>query len=168
MARKNGTQSDQERTFIEIIRIAMDKMNGKCQPTQIADYLLRENYPRSDLQTKMDGINPYLREGVARAIKDVIRNSTQFQDDDQFAFSDIHPNLMPIVQELHSNRYYVEELKDYVSVAKLIAYPAYLDSARKYMRKKAVETGKEADVLDKLYNKVMRMAKTNQPSLELV
>ena len=135
--------------FYVLIDHAREKVG--TNPGRIADEIMDRAFPET--------VGAALSEGCElKAVKSYIRKPGK--DTRQRTFEDVHPDLMPHVKKLGAVAYYVPRLDggEHVSVPDLIAKPADLDAARKFMRLKGEETLHEADLLDELYEAVRASA----------
>lgn len=121
---------------------------------RITDEVMEAAFPETVGSALTEGCDLMLREGVLNAVKLYIKKPPA--DERQRTFNDVAPDLMPHVKKLGNAAYWVPRLNggEHVSVPDLIARPADLDAARKYMRLKGEETLHEADLLDELYEAV--------------
>jgi hypothetical protein len=126
---------------------------GRNAP-KIADHIMRQAFPRTVEESEREGAAKIFRRGVIDAVKNII--SVPVNPESQTDFSDIDPAFAVIARRLKKSHYYVEdEIEQYVVVRELIENPAWLDSARKLMRRKGDENLAEAKVLDELYAAVI-------------
>lgn len=125
---------------------------------RIADEVMERAFPETVGAAVHEGCDLMLRIGVLNAVKSYIRKPGA--DTRQRTFEDVHPDLMPHVKKLGAVAYFVPRLNggEHVNVPDLIARPADLDAARKFMRLKGEETLHEADLLDELYEAVRAQA----------
>ena len=116
---------------------------------RIADDIMETAFPMTCSQAREEGALRMLRTGIVTEIKRILRN----RDDGsgQADFADICAEFAPLVKDLRSKSYFVESAAEYVAIPDLIAEPALLDDARRFMRRKGVECLAEADRLDALY-----------------
>lgn len=123
---------------------------------RIADDLLATYCPESKAATERDGLAVILRRGLVDHVTRILKGAND--DDGQIDLSEIEPTYVPLVRALKSKSYYVESLAEQVPVARLIAAPALLDDARRFMRRKGAECIEEARRLDDLYAAIIEAA----------
>jgi hypothetical protein len=137
---------------------------GRSAP-RITDYVFGKAFPETVKSAEAEGAMKLLRNGGIVEVKRVFRTAPE--GNGQSDFGQIDASFKPYVQSLQRPSYFVPELEEEVLVAELICEPAYLDSARRFMRKKGVECLAEARRLDELYRVVVkdgpRTAKTVTP-----
>ena len=97
-----------------------------------------------------EGAFSMFRQGVLSSITTILRKSPP-TNSSQIDLAEISQEFRSIVSELKSRAYFVEAMGEQVAVETLIADPALLDDARKFMRRKSIECAEEADRLDRLY-----------------
>ncbi len=116
---------------------------------RIADDIMEAAFPLTCSQAREEGALRMLRTGIVSEVKRILRN----RDDGsgQADFSEICAAFAPLVKDLRSKSYFVESAEEYVAIPDLIAEPALLDDARRFMRRKGIECLGEADRLDALY-----------------
>jgi hypothetical protein len=136
--------------------VLIDQARGKVGENagRITDEVLEAAFPETFGTAMTEGCDLMLREGVLNAVKAYIKRPPA--SDRQRTFEDVVPGLMSHVKKLGNAAYWVPRLNggEHVSVPDLIACPADLDAARKFMRLKGEETLHEADLLDELYEAV--------------
>ena len=131
---------------------AVDRV-GRSAP-RIVDYILKSIFPRTADAAAAEGAARILRSGCIAEVKRVLHRPGGGLD--QADFGDIDAAFLPIVKSLQRPSYFVPERDEEVPVAELIASPAELDAARRFMRRKGMECLAEADRLDRLYSAVLR------------
>lgn len=129
---------------------------GSRNAPRIADDLLARNFPESMAATERDGLSAILRRGLVEHVTRILKAAND--DAAQIDLSEVDPSFRSLVRALKSKSYYVEALAEQVSVARLIAEPALLDDARRFMRRKGLECIEEARRLDALYEAVAGVA----------
>lgn len=122
--------------------------------TRIADDLIARAFPRTVEEAAHEGADKMLRSGVIAEVKRILTKN--IDDDETIDMATIDPSFGEIVVRLKKNKYFVEEIGEYVAVAELIKSPKLLDGARKLMRQKGEDCLAEAKVLDELYEAVSR------------
>ena len=146
--------------FAEYVWDAASRV-GRSAP-RIVDAILIDVFPATSDAAETEGATRMLRNGCISEVKRVLRNP---QDDfDQYDFEDIDPAFVPLVKQLQRPSYYMPERDEEVTVQELIASPALLDRARRFMRKKGLECLAEAACLDRLFEAVT--ANMPQPRAE--
>lgn len=138
--------------FYELVNRARAKVGDNAG--RITDEVMETAFPGTTKAALSEGCDLMLREGVSTAVKNYIRKPGV--DTRQQSLEDIAPGLLPHVRKLGAVAYYVPRLNggEHVHVVDLVANPADLDAARKFMRLKGQETLHEADLLDELYEAV--------------
>lgn len=121
---------------------------GNSAP-KVVDEILRRAFPATTNAASDEGADKILRKGAISEVTRILKDTTD--PNGQGDFADIDPAFHPLVKPLRSRTYYVESAGEYVSVPMLIADPALLDDARRYMRRKGEECIAEADRLDELF-----------------
>jgi len=116
---------------------------------KIADDMMEDAFPLTCTQARQEGALRMLRTGIITEVKRILR--TQGDAVGQADFADVCEAFAPLVKDLRSKSYFVESAEEYVAIPDLIAEPALLDDARKFMRRKGKECLDEADRLDALY-----------------
>ena len=116
---------------------------------KIADDMMEAAFPLTCTQARQEGAMRMLRTGIITEVKRILR--TQGDAVGQADFADVCEAFAPLVKDLRSKSYFVESAEEYVAIPDLIAEPALLDDARKFMRRKGKECLDEADRLDALY-----------------
>lgn len=116
---------------------------------KVADEMMEDAFPLTCTQARQEGALRMLRTGIITEVKRILRT----QDDavGQADFADVCKAFAPLVKGLRSKSYFVESAEEYVAIPDLIAEPALLDDARRFMRRKGKECLDEADRLDALY-----------------
>ena len=133
--------------FREMVAIAAARVGNNAP--RIADIVIREAFPVTLSAAEDEGADRMLRTGVVTEIKRVLRSGTD--DAEQHDFGDIAPEFQAIARRLGAHSFLVPSLREYVPVTRLVAEPALLDEARKFMRSKGLECIGVADVLDQLF-----------------
>jgi len=118
-------------------------------PPKIADDIIGRLFPRTFAEATIEGAESFLRSGLISEINRIVRSSGD--DGEQQDFSDIDPTFRAVVKNLKSKAYMVPSLGEQVTVRALIANPAWLDEARRFMRQKGEECIAEAVNLDQLF-----------------
>ncbi len=121
---------------------------GNSAPA-IADKIMKRAFPQTVSEAEVEGADRMLRVGVIAEVKRILKHGAA--DEAQADFSDLVPEFAKIARGLKSRTYFVETANEYVDVSGLIAEPALLDDARRYMRRKGEECLAEAKILDELY-----------------
>jgi len=116
---------------------------------KIADDMMEDAFPLTCTQARQEGALRMLRTGIITEVKRILR--TQGDAVGQADFADVCEAFAPLVKDLRSKSYFVESAEEYVAIPDLIAEPALLDDARRFMRRKGKECLDEADRLDALY-----------------
>ena len=116
---------------------------------KIADDMIEDAFPLTCTQARQEGALRMLRTGIITEVKRILR--TQGDAVGQADFADVCEAFAPLVKDLRSKSYFVESAEEYVAIPDLIAEPALLDDARRFMRRKGKECLDEADRLDALY-----------------
>ena len=116
---------------------------------RIADDLMEAAFPLTCSQAREKGALRMLRTGIVSEVKRILRN--RYDGSGQADFSEFCAGFAPLVKDLRSKSYFVESAEEYVAIPDLIAEPALLDDARRFMRRKGIECLAEADRLDALY-----------------
>lgn len=132
-------------------------------PPRIGDDIINRLFPRTVNAAEDEGAGTMLRKGVIAAVKTVLGGIGD--DAGQGDLANIDPTFAPQVHALKRPSYHVEARGELVPIAELIRTPELLDDARKFMRRKSIETAEEADRLDQLYDAVI--AKRDAPGLGL-
>jgi hypothetical protein len=132
--------------FAELVWSTAAKV-GNNAPA-ITDKIIKRAFPQTVAEARIEGADKMLRVGVIAEVKRILKHAT---DDTQIDFSDVAPEFATIARKLKSKTYFVESADEYVDVPSLIADPALLDDARKFMRRKGEECLAEAKILDELY-----------------
>lgn len=126
-------------------------------PARIADVVLQEAFPRSYDATREEGCDGMLRDGVIRSITTYITKPSVIQR--QRHFSDIAPDVLPLVEVLGKTSYLVpsdrgldvdEDTKTigfYVHVAELVHDLEALEAACDFLDMKVGQAKAEADKL---------------------
>lgn len=140
--------------FAEMVWSAAAKV-GNNAPA-ITDKIIKRAFPQTCTEARIEGADKMLRAGVIADVKRILKRGAV--DETQVDFSDMAPEFAKIVQALKSKTYFVESANEYVDVPSLIADPALLDDARKFMRRKGEECMAEANILDELYVALTREA----------
>ena len=125
---------------------------GRSAP-RIVDHILRAVFPKTTTAAEAEGASGMLRTGCIAEVKRVlhsVRNGAGQSD-----FGEIDATFQSFVRRLQRPSYFVPERDEEVSVRELIADPAQLDAARRFMRLKGMQCLDEADRLDRLYEAVM-------------
>ena len=133
--------------FAEAVYDAAKRLGEK--PSLITDDIISSVFPETIEASEREGADKMFRRGVHEEVKRLIKAPAN--DPGTVDFSDRYPELFPIVQRLQSGTYFVESLDEFVPVSRLVEEHELLDDARRYMRRKGMETLAEADVLDELY-----------------
>lgn len=133
--------------FAELVWAAAAKV-GNSAPA-VADRIMKRAFPQTVSEARVEGADKMLRVGVIAEVKRILKHGAA--DEMQADFSDLAPEFAKIARDLKSKTYFVESANEYVDVASMIAEPALLDDARRYMRRKGQECLAEAEVLDELY-----------------
>lgn len=120
---------------------------------KIADDMMEAAFPLTCTQARQEGALRMLRTGIITEVKRILR--TQEDAVGQVDFADICEAFAPLVKDLRSKSYFVESAEEYVAIPELVAEPALLDDARRFMRRKGKECLDEADRLDALYAAVV-------------
>jgi len=116
---------------------------------KITDDMMEDAFPLTCTQARQEGALRMLRTGIITEVKRILR--TQGDAVGQVDFADVCEAFAPLVKDLRSKSYFVESAEEYVAIPDLIAEPALLDDARRFMRRKGKECLDEADRLDALY-----------------
>ena len=130
---------------------------GRSAP-RIVDHILRSVFPNTTDAAETEGAARILRNGCIAEVKRVLhhsRNGTGQSD-----FGEVDASFLPLIRSLQRPSYFVPERDEEVSVRELIADPAQLDAARRFMRLKGMQCLDEADRLDRLYEAVMGQGDT--------
>ncbi|WP_295143806.1 hypothetical protein [uncultured Reyranella sp.] len=125
---------------------------GRSAP-RIVDHILKSLFPNTTDAAESEGASRMLRNGCISEVKRVLHK--RGNADDQVDFREINSTFLPLVRSLQRPSYFVPERDEEVPVRELIADPAQLDAARRFMRLKGMECLDEADRLDRLYEAVM-------------
>jgi hypothetical protein len=133
--------------FAELVWSTAAKV-GNNAPA-ITDKIIKRAFPQTYAEAHIEGADKMLRVGVIADVKRILKRGAF--DETQIDFSDVAPEFAKIAQALKSKTYFVESANEYVDVPNLIADPALLDDARKFMRRKGEECLAEANTLDELY-----------------
>lgn len=133
--------------FAEMVWSAAAKV-GNNAPA-ITDKIIKRAFPQTCTEARIEGADKMLRIGVIADVKRILKRGAV--DETQIDFSDLAPDFAAIARDLKSRSYFVESANEYVDVPSLIADPALLDDARKFMRRKGEECLAEAKILDELY-----------------
>lgn len=131
----------------EIVWAAEAEVGGN--PGKITDAILAENFPRTQAEAEIEGVEKLLRNGLLLEVKRILKTNTG--PTKQIDFAEIEPAFQTFVSNLKRPSYWVEGEEELVSVADLIAHPEKLDDARRFMRRKGEECIEEARKLDDLY-----------------
>jgi len=136
---------------------------GRSAP-RIVDQILRSVFPNTTDAAEAEGASRMLRTGCIAEVKRVLHSARDGAG--QSDFGEIDTSFLSFVRRLRRPSYFVPERDEEVSVKELIADPAQLDAARRFMRLKGMECLDEADRLDRLYEAVMGQgsAETAAPS----
>lgn len=132
--------------FAEQVWVAASRVG--LSPPRITDNILGDLFPETCEAAENEGALKLLRDGCIASVKRVLATAP---DDRQADFGGIDPQFREAVKKLSRPSYHVESLGEEVPVARLIAEPALLDDARKFMRRKGMECLEEARRLDKLF-----------------
>ena len=124
---------------------------GRSAP-RIFKFVMNDALPETVRAAEAEGALRLLHNGGVIEVKRVLRTAPEGLD--QSDFGQVDASFTPFVRSLQRPSYFVPELEEEVLVAELIAQPEYLDSARRFMRKKGVECLNEARRLDELYRVV--------------
>lgn len=141
------------------LRLFYDRMNEAVavhglNPAAVADVIIAEAFPDTLSAAAQEGADTMLRKGVIDFLSSHFKRAPKHHPQQTaFEFPD---HVKPIVAKLKGEAHYVESLGQLVPNAMLVSNPAWLDDARKYKRRKGNETLAEADVLDELYEAVLR------------
>lgn len=122
------------------------------KPPLVANAIIRELFPRTDDASHEEGADNMFRRGVVEAVRQELKRQPAAPS--QTDFGSIDPAFSTVASKLKHYAYYVEKREALLPVAELIASPDLLDDARKYLRRKGMETLEEADRLDELYEAV--------------
>ena len=125
---------------------------GRSAP-RIVDHILKSLFPNTTDAAEAEGASRMLRNGCISEVKRVLHKHGNA--DGQVDFREINATFLPLVRSLQRPSYFVPERDEEVPVRELIADPAQLDAARRFMRLKGMECLDEADRLDRLYEAVM-------------
>jgi len=125
---------------------------GRSAP-RIVDQILRSVFPNTTDAAEAEGASRMLRTGCIAEVKRVLHSARD--GNDQSDFGDVDASFLPLVRQLQRPSYFVPERDEEVPVRDLVADPAQLDAARRFMRRKGMECLDEADRLDRLYEAVM-------------
>lgn len=136
---------------------------GRSAP-RIVDHILRAVFPKTTTAAEAEGASGMLRTGCIAEVKRVLHSVRDGAG--QSDFGEIDASFQSFVRRLRRPSYFVPERDEEVPVRELIADPAQLDAARRFMRLKGMECLDEADRLDRLYEAVMGQgdAETVEPS----
>lgn len=132
----------------EMVWSAALRLGTRSAP-RIADDILSKAYPRTVEEAEVEGAVTALRRGFIADVERIVRSAAG--DDTQIDIGDIDPAFQTIARKLKSNSYYVETRQQQETVSSLVSTPAWLDDARKHMRRKGEECLAEATTLDELY-----------------
>jgi hypothetical protein len=141
--------------FAELVWSAAAKV-GNNAPA-ITDKIMKRAFPQTCAEARIEGADKMLRVGVIADVKRILKHGSI--DETQIDFSELAPEFATIAQKLKSKTYFVESADEYVDVPSLIAEPALLDDARKFMRRKGEECLAEAKILNELYAAVTNEGK---------
>jgi hypothetical protein len=141
--------------FAELVWSAAAKV-GNNAPA-ITDKIMKRAFPQTCAEARIEGADKMLRVGVIADVKRILKHGSI--DETQIDFSELAPAFATIAQKLKSKTYFVESADEYVDVPSLIAEPALLNDARKFMRRKGEECLAEAKILDELYAAVTNEGK---------
>ncbi len=136
---------------------------------RIVDGILKSIFPNTTDAAETEGAARMLRNGCIAEVKRVLhspRDSTGQSD-----FGEVDASFLPLIRQLQRPSYFVPERDEEVFVEELIADPAQLDGARRFMRRKGMECLAEAERLDRLYDAVVRradVAASGAPALPIV
>lgn len=130
---------------------AVDRV-GRSAP-RVVDHILKSLFPNTIDAAESEGASRMLRNGCIAEVKRVLHRLGNA--DDQVDFREIDPSFLPLVRSLQRPSYFVPARDEEVPVRELIADPAQLDAARRFMRLKGMQCLDEADRLDRLYDAVM-------------
>ena len=125
---------------------------GRSAP-RIVDHILRAVFPKTATAAEAEGASGMLRTGCIAEVKRVLHSVRDGAG--QSDFGEIDVSFQSFVRRLRRPSYFVPERDEEVPVRELIADPAQLDAARRFMRLKGMECLDEADRLDRLYEAVM-------------
>lgn len=125
---------------------------GRNAP-RIVDYILKSLFPNTANAAEVEGAARIFRNGCIAEVKRELHKWGNGSA--QAHFGEIHESFLPHVRALQRPSYFVPELDEEVPVRELIADPAQLDSARRFMRLKGMQCLDEAERLDRLYEAVM-------------
>lgn len=117
----------------------------------LADRLIGAVCPKSAEAARAENVFTWLREGMVRAIKRILRTSRRGATID---FSELFRDF-PAARDLKSTAYYVEDDDEEISVAELVDDPDRLLAAAEYMKRKGDECHAEAARLFALYDAVI-------------
>ena len=108
--------------------------------SQVIDHLL------SDAKTSLEdyGVASVLQDGLRKKIKTRYAQRAEADAMGQYDFSDISPDLMPVVKALSRSRYFVEGMDGHYSIAFLVNHPDHLQDAVNHLTRKGRETIAEA------------------------
>lgn len=144
-----------ESLFATMIEAAIRTLKTS-KPGAIAAEILPKLFPKTFATANEEGADTYLLDGFTSAVRGHIKSIPHTTEEAQESFFKRFPKLFPFIQELSHGTYYTPSVDQFVSIFDLCEKPELLDSARKFMRQKSEEVGKEADRLDDLYNAVIR------------
>ena len=128
---------------------------GRSAP-RIVDDILKSIFPNTTDAAETEGAARILRNGCIAEVKRVLHHLRN--GNGQSDFGEIDASFLPLIRLLQRPSYFVPERDEEVPVRELIADPAQLDAARRFMRRKGMECLDEADRLDRLYEAVMGQA----------
>jgi hypothetical protein len=133
---------------------------GRNAP-RIVDYIVRSLFPNTFNAAEAEGASRILRIGCIAEVKRVLHRSGN--NSPQAHVGEVHGSFLPLVRALQRPSYFVPELDEEVPVRELIADPALLDGARRFMRLKGMQCLDEAERLDRLYEAVTGQS-VNEPA----
>jgi hypothetical protein len=127
---------------------------GTTNPARITEAVIDRLYPRTKAAAEDEGAFTFFQRGVTSGVISVNKRPAEARQQQHMA--DLYPELFPYISALTRASYYVPETEEYVSIGELIDCPSLLDAARRYLRQHGIDTIKEAERLDDLYQAVTR------------
>jgi len=143
--------TDKKKAFGDVVRETAAKV-GRSAPA-IVQVLLEQYCPQGLHACEQEGVDGYLRNGLAAAVRTIIKDKGGHGP--QADFSEIEEtfgrNIVEIVKRLQSDAHFVPSVGEHLPIRELMGDLSLLDEARKFKRQKGIETIEEANRLDQLY-----------------
>ena len=144
------TASKQKSRFAEMVLDAMAGFGPSA--AEITTVVMCEAFPKTCAAADEEHATSMLRDGVYNSVRRIIKKN--HDDIEQVHINDLHPNLMPYINELNNDRYYVVSTQQWVHVSKLIENRDLFQQAIQFMKLKGKECIEESVRLTDLYEKV--------------